>query len=58
LLARLFDVQIELQAGLFHGEYFLRPDLLQAHRRRSYAEVPIDYWYGLRNRKHEYRNCV
>jgi hypothetical protein len=40
LLARLFDVQIELQTGLFHGEYFLRPGLLQAHRCGTYAEVP------------------
>jgi hypothetical protein len=40
LLARLFDVQIELQAGLFHGLYFLRPGLRQAHMQRSYAEFP------------------
>jgi hypothetical protein len=37
LLARLFDVQIELQIGLFHGLYFLRQDL---HGLRSYAEFP------------------
>jgi hypothetical protein len=33
LLARFLDVQIELQGGLFHRRYFLRPRLLQAHSR-------------------------
>jgi hypothetical protein len=33
-------MQIGLQADLFHGLYFLKPGLRQAHSQRSYAEFP------------------
>ena len=36
--ARLFGVEVEVQRGLFHGLYFLKRGLHQAHRRGSYAE--------------------
>ena len=40
LLACFFGVQVEVQAGLFHGLNFLRRVLRQAHRTGSYAEFP------------------
>ena len=41
LLARLLDVQIQLQTDLLHAKYFLGPGLLRAHSRRGYREFPL-----------------
>jgi hypothetical protein len=40
LLACFFGIQVEAQAGLFHGLNFLKRVLCQAHRTGSYAEFP------------------
>ena len=41
LLAGFLGAQIEVQGSLFHGLYFLRWGLRQAHKWGSYAEFPL-----------------
>ena len=40
LLSGFLEAETEVQGRLFHGSYFLKQGLHQAHKSRSFAEFP------------------